>query len=99
MHKRQKIEYKFICCNNAASLYQGMNASSWTIKSLKCVTYTESIKYSLSKFKDAFLFIYPYFHTGGSVLRYFVIPLCTLFGLWFVIQAIRKKIDRAFVRR
>lgn len=84
---------------NFHHLYQGMNASSWTIKSLKCVTYTESIKYSLSKFKDAFLFKYPYFHTGGSVLRYFVIPLCTLFGLWFVIQAIRKKIDRAFVRR
>lgn len=79
---------------NSHHVWQGLNSSAWTIKSLKSTTYTESVWESLSKFKNAFLFLNSYYHTGGSVLRYFVIPVCSAFGIWFFVAFMRKKMDK-----
>lgn len=77
---------------NSHHVLQGIHGSQETIKSLKSSIYSETVLQSLLKFKNAFLFKNGYYHTGGSTLRYVIIPVCTVFLLFLIISAIRKKI-------
>lgn len=77
---------------NSHHVLQGIHGSQETIKSLKSATYSEGVLESLSKFKNAFLFVKnSYYHTGGAVLRYAVIPICTLFLIFLIVSLIIKK--------
>lgn len=82
---------------NSHHVLQGINSSSETIKSLKSATYAETIFESLSKFGNAFLFKGSYYHTGGATLRYVVIPVCSVFLIWFIYSCIRKKLDKCIL--
>lgn len=99
--RQRKINFKLViglamtfvsyAITNSHHVLQGIKGSQETIKSLKAVTYTETIYESLSKFKNAFLFENAYYHTGGSTLRYVVIPICTVFLIFLIVSIIRKK--------
>lgn len=78
---------------NLHHVLQGIQKSQKTIKSLKSITYSETILESLLKFKNAFLFIKnSYYHTGGSVLRYVVVPICTVFLVFIIVSVIRRRV-------
>lgn len=76
---------------NSHHVLQGIGGSKETIKSLKASSYTETILQSLFKFKQAFFFENSYYHTGGSILRYIIIPICTVFLFVFIFSLIRKR--------
>lgn len=83
---------------NSHHVIQGINGSQETIKSLKASTYSETVLESFSKFKSAFLFENSYYHTGGSILHYTVIPVCTVLLLILIISVLtKKKINKKFV--
>lgn len=100
--KERKINFKLLSglvmliaaytVTNSHHVLQGLHGSRETIKSLKSSSYSETVFQSLGKFKDAFLFKNGYYHTGGATLRYVVIPVCTIFLIFLIISAIRKKI-------
>lgn len=82
---------------NKGYVSQSMDASGETIKSLIQYQYTDTILQGLSVFFDRFGFLRLY-HSGGSTLRYFVIPFCSLFLVYFVIKLIkRQRKEVAFV--
>ena len=91
--KERKINFKLLSglvmliaaytVTNSHHVLQGLHGSRETIKSLKSSSYSETVFQSLGKFKDAFLFKNGYYHTGGATLRYVVIPVCTIFLIFF----------------
>lgn len=86
---------------NSHHVVQGISGSKETIKSLKSISYTESVQESIRHFLDVFMFRNSYYHTGGATLRYAVIPLCSIFLFFFILSAIKsrakKKIKLAII--
>lgn len=80
---------------NSHHVVQGISGSKETIKSLVSASYTESIQESIGHFGDAFTFRNSYYHTGGATLRYTVIPVCSIFLIYFIFSAVKSRIKKS----